>query len=60
MVQAAIARMKSDDKVVGEATKVQWERGQRAAFEAMQQNNPRMHAKTLTPTSKRMAGERDE
>lgn len=49
-------------KVSGEATEVQWERGRKGEFEAMQERSRNQHLhKTggLTPTSKRMTGERE-
>lgn len=62
MIKSAIDGMKEQGHVEGEASKAQWQRGQRGEFEAMQASSrTRLHRKAagLTETSKRMTGERE-
>lgn len=62
LVAETISAMGDDGRIAGEATPTQWDRGHRAAFAAMQAQSPNvhLHAKGLSPISKRMTGDRDD
>lgn len=61
LVAKTIAELGDSGHVTGEATPAQWDRGHRAAFQAMQERSPNvhLHTKGLSPISKRMTGDRE-
>ncbi len=61
LVAKTLASMGDAGHVTGEATPAQWDRGHRAAFQAMQERSPNvhLHTKGLSPISKRMTGDKE-
>lgn len=61
VLERTLAAMKSGGRVIGEPPKPDWSRTQKGQFDAMQDGSPNaaLHSKALTPTSRRIVGDRE-